>query len=108
LKTGGYRKGKQMNQKQVWFLFIMSWVELAGLFGCVIFAYLQKGNSPLAIGIVGLFLMAGSFIGSVYGRYEMKAFKENHNLMGVVGTWLHMVIFVLMILLYVLGIAGSV
>lgn len=92
-----------MNQRQIRFLFTTSLLELIVLYGCVMYAYLLKGDVPPAAGIVGLVLMACSFTGSVYGRFEMKAFKENHNHMGIVGTRLHMLIFLALLALYVIG-----
>lgn len=93
-----------MKQKQIRILFFSSLFELVCLYGCVMFSYLQKGNASLIAGAAGLILMVCSFIGSVYGMYEMKIFKENHNHIGIVGTRLHMLIFLLLIILYVIGI----
>ena len=97
------RKGIMMNQKQVRFLFMMSLLELIVLYGWVMCAYMLKGDVPPAAGIVGLVLMACSFTGSVYGKFEMKAFKENHNHMGIVGTRLHMIIFLVLLAIYTAG-----
>lgn len=93
-----------MKPNQVRILFVMSLLELVCLYGCVMFSYMQKGNASFAAGIAGLVLMVCSFTGSVYGMFEMKIFKENHNHMGIVGTRLHMLIFLLLIILYVIGI----
>ena len=92
-----------MNQKKVRFLFTMSLLELIVLYGCVMYAYMMKGNVPSAAGIVGLVLMVCSFTGSVYGRFELKTFKENRNHMGIVGTRLHMLIFLALLAFYVVG-----
>lgn len=92
-----------MNRKQVRFLFAMSLLELIVLCGCVMYACMMKGHVPLAAGIAGLILMICSFTGSVYGKYEIKTFKENHNYMGIIGTRLHMFIFLVLIIFYVMG-----
>lgn len=93
-----------MKPNQIRFLFFMSLLELACLYGCIMFSYMKKGNASLAAGIAGLVLMVCSFIGSVYGMFEMKIFKENHNYIGIVGTRLHMLVFLLLAVLYVVGI----
>lgn len=92
-----------MNQKQIRFLFVTSLLESAALFGCIMYAYMCKGDVPPATGLVGLVLMVCSFVGSVYGRFEMKNFKENHTVDGIVGTRLHMLIFLALMILYVMG-----
>lgn len=96
-----------MKPRQIRFLFFMSLAELIGMYGCVMLSYMEKGNAPLAAGIVGLVIMACSFIGSVYGMFEMKIFKENHNYIGIVGTRLHMLVFLFVIILYAAGIVLS-
>lgn len=92
-----------MNRKQIRFLFTMSLLELIALCGCIACAYVMKGNVPVTAGLVGLVLMICSFTGSVYGKFEMKTFKENHNYVGMVGTGLHVIIFLVLIVLYGLG-----
>lgn len=92
-----------MNRKQVRFLLAMSLLELIVLYGCIMYSYLMKGLVPPAAGIVGLVLMVCSFTGSVYGKFEMKTFKENHNYAGIVGTRLHMLVFLVLIILYAVG-----
>lgn len=92
-----------MNRRQIRFLFAMSLLELIVLYGCVMYACFMKGNVPLATGVVGLILMVCSFIGSVYGGFEMKTFKENRNFAGIVGTRLHMLIFLIIVVFYVMG-----
>lgn len=92
-----------MNRKQVRFLLAMSLLELIVLYGCIMYSYLMKGHVPPAAGIVGLVLMVCSFTGSVYGKFEMKTFKENHNYAGIVGTRLHMLVFLVLIILYAVG-----
>ena len=81
----------------------MSLLELIVLYGCIMYSYLMKGHVPPAAGIVGLVLMVCSFTGSVYGKFEMKTFKENHNYAGIVGTRLHMLVFLVLIILYAVG-----
>lgn len=92
-----------MKPNQIRILFFMSLLELICLYGCIMFSCVQKGNASLIAGAAGLILMVCSFTGSVYGMFEMKIFKENHNHIGIVGTRLHMLIFLLLILLYVVG-----
>ena len=92
-----------MNPKQIRILFFMSVLELVCLYGCVMFSYMQKGNAPLAAGIAGLVLMVCSFTGSVYGMFEMRNFKENHNRFGMAGTVLHVLIFLILLILYAVG-----
>lgn len=92
-----------MNRRQIRFLFVMSLLELIVLYGCIMYAYLMKGDVPLATGVVGLILMICSFIGSVYGKFEMKTFKDNRNYAGIIGTRIHMLIFLVVIVLYAMG-----
>ena len=96
-----------MTQKKIRFLFIMSLLELAGLWGCILFSYIMEGSAPITAGLLGLVLMLCSFTGSVYGLFEMKAFRENHERYGIVGTWLHVLIFLILLVLYVIGVIFS-
>lgn len=57
----------------------------------------------MAAGVVMLVLMVFSFTGSVYGIFEMKAFKENHNHMGIAGACIHVLVFLIIMILYIVG-----
>ncbi|MDO5409691.1 MAG: hypothetical protein Q4F21_04470 [Lachnospiraceae bacterium] len=92
-----------MKPKQIRFLFIMSLLEAAGLGICVLYAYARGGNVPLAAAAAGLVLMVCSFTGSVFGSFYRKTFKENHNHAGRIGTALHLLVFLALLVLYIIG-----
>ena len=92
-----------MNRKQIKYLFAAAAAELAALYGCILYYYIKAGQAPLAAGAVCLLVMVCSFIGSVYGSFSMKSFKENKSLMGMGATWIHRIVFLLLIILYGIG-----
>lgn len=93
-----------MTRKQIRFLFGMSLLELAGLIGCIAISYQMEGNAPAATGLFGLLLLAASFTGSVYGLFFFKRFRENRERYGIVGTWLHGLVFLFLLILYGIGV----
>lgn len=92
-----------MEARKVRFLFIMSLLELIAVYGCIMYSYMKKGNVPVLVGAAGLILLACSFVGSVYGLFERKNFKENHNYIGLAAMVIHLLVFLGLFALYIAG-----
>lgn len=92
-----------MNRKEIKVFIYMSLLELVGLVGSICYAYLHKGTAPLAVGILGLLLLACSFTGSTLGLFARKQFRDSRNYVAKASLAVHMLVCIGFLALYMMG-----
>ena len=94
---------KHLNRKEINRLFFLSILELVGIILSVRFAFIKNGQIPWYFGIIGILLMAISFGGAVYGWGDHKTLKADRRYKGLIGTWIHTFVFIIMLAFYIIG-----
>lgn len=95
---------KSLNKKQIRTLFFSSLLNLAILAVSLCFAYLKNGNVDWKFGLIYFLILGGSFTASVYGQYDYRNMKKNKRHMGIIGTRLHMLALLIVLIFWLMGV----